>query len=461
MNALGVVIAFDVGTTRLKWIVVEAAGGGVLWRGQEIIRAEQNGPASEQNPEKIWTLMDAVLDKAREYGPLERIALSAAMHSMMAVDRAGRPLTQSWTWMDKRAQEVAERVRESADGGALRRLTGVPVHSMSPLMKWLFVREKLPADARPVALKDYLVYRLTGTWQTDYSTASASGFLGLDGSWLQQAVDLAQVDVSTLPDLAPMTGRLKTRDRQSEVVIGGTDAATAHHHLQIPADGTLAVLAMGTSGAIRITSQHPAEDAALFCYTMGPGAGYLVGAAFSNVGNTIQWLADLFGLAVDAVMERGLEAIRSGRKLPGTLPYWQGERSPWWQETLAGTWSDMGPQTTQADLAGSTILAITASYWEGLRTLVGLGEPVQEIRAGSGLMANPAMGQWMADALNRDIVLYDQRDASLLGALDWALDHGPTPSGEVRRFSPQLNMEAHMAQEWARIESAVGGILAH
>lgn len=460
MNGLDVVVAFDVGTTRLKWIVADMVGGEVLWRGQEIISAEQKGPASEQDPKQIWALVETVLEKSRDYGRVRRTALSAAMHSFLAVDRKGQPLTHSWTWMDKRAVEVATRVRESGQGEALRRLTGVPVHSMSPLMKWLCIRDQLPADSCPVALKDYLTYQLTGTWKTDYSTASASGFLGLDGSWLPKALDLAQVDVSSLPELASMRDRLPSRDGRSEVVVGGTDAATAHYRLNIPSDGSTAVLAMGTSGAIRITSQRPVESEELFCYTMGPDEGYLVGSAFSNVGNAMQWLGGLFGLTVDAVIELGMPAIRSGRRLPGALPYWQGERSPWWHESLSASWSGMGPETTVADLAGATILAITASYWDGLRTLIRLGKPVQEIRAGSGLMANPDMGQWMADALGRDIVLYDQRDASLLGALDFSLDHGPAPSGELQRFIPRVDLEPRMVQEWDRIHRAVGAILA-
>lgn len=448
-------IAFDIGTTRLKWIMVEMDSGDTVWRGQELIQARQTGPASEQDPIQIWRLIEGVLTKARCYGAVRRISLSAAMHSFLAVDQNGNPLTDSWTWMDKRAEDVARRLRQSPEGADLRRLSGVPLHSMSPLMKWLSVRHQLPADARPVALKDYLVYQLTGKWQTDYSTASASGFLGLDGCWLEKALDLAQIDESRLPDLGAMTERLVAQDGQAEVVIGGTDAATAHYHLNIPSDGTVGVLAMGTSGAIRITSEYSVEDKALFCYTMGPDAGYLVGSAFSNVGNAIQWLANLFGLTVDIVIEQGIGAIRSGRKLPHALPYWQGERSPWWCETLTGTWSEMGPDTTAADLIGSAVMAITAAYWDGLQTLRRLGEPVREIRAGSGLMINPAMGQWMADALAQDIILYDQRDASLLGAVDFAMDHVPTAPTAVHQFCPQVRWEDRMAREWERIQMAV------
>ncbi len=453
------VVAFDIGTTHLKWITVEMASGQVVAHGQTLIEATARGPASEQDPVRIGSLMEGVLRKARESGAVQSVGLSAAMHTFMAVDGSGRPLTQSWTWMDQRAAPAAQHVRQSvAESQALRAVTGVPVHAMSPLMKWMAARPALPADARPVALKDFLVYQLTGTWTTDYSTASASGFLGLDGRWSDRALALAAIDASQLPAVRMMADRVKSREGSFDVVIGGTDAAMAHGHLHIPSDGSVAVVAMGTSGAMRVTSTAPAGDPALFCYTMGPDAGYLVGSAFSNVGNVLEWLGSLFGLSVDQILEQGIEAIRSGRRLPRALPYWHGERSPWWREDLTGSWAGMGPGTTSADLAGATILAITASYWQGLEALRRVGAPVREVRAGSGLMAHPVMGQWMADALSRDIVFYDERDASLMGAVDLARNHPPAAPAESRRFRPQGDWGARVAAEWECIRTAMAGL---
>lgn len=340
--------------------------------------------------------------------------------------------------MDRRGAHLAASLRASGQAEEIRRETGVPVHAMSPLVKWLFLKDRLPARARPVSLKDYVVFRLTGTWVTDYTTAAASGFLSVDNDWSSVALNAAGMSRDMLPRLAPIDERIISRDGQYEIVVGGNDAATAHAHLHIPNDGRIAVLAMGTSGALRTTWPSAVTSSELFCYTLGPGDGYLVGSAYSNVGNVLWWMARLFNQDLDSLIQGGLTAALSGRSLPLCLPYWHGERSPWWREDLRGAWLGLNPTHGPDDLAGAALLAIAASYQTGLHALKAVGAPTEEIRGGSGLLDQEGMAQWMADALGQTIVLRDDRDASLWGAADLALpdvrldqpDHG-------RRYVPQ------------------------
>lgn len=446
------VMAFDVGTTHLKWVVVEDASGLRLWDGRTRVSASQDGVVSEQNPEVILKAVRQALQDAGSYGHVQRVAFSAAMHSFVVVDPDGTALTNSWTWMDKRAQDAAQNLRASGKAEALRRLSGVPVHAMSPLVKWLSLLGTLPREARPVSLKDYLLYHLTGTWATDYSTAAASGFLGLDNQWLGEALQLAHLTRGELPSLWPMTHRLTPRDYPGDLVIGGNDGATAHLHLQIPADGTVAVLAMGTSGALRTTLHEPVDSPELFCYSLGPAEGYLVGSAFSNVGNVLDWLAHLFQVDIDTVLAEGLAAARSQRLLPLTLGYWFGERSPWWREDLAGAWLDLRPDHQRGDLMGAALLSMAAAYWHGLNTLRGAGAPVSEIRGGSGLLDIPAVAAWMADALGQDMVLHDERDASLLGAVDLARGRVNEAGRRGARYQPRdPQIHRRIVETWGRI----------
>lgn len=415
------VLGVDLGTTHVKWVVVAMETGAVLWEGQASAETVTSGDRSEQDPERIWRLVEETLAEAGRYGTVRRIAFSAAMHSCLAVDPSGRPITGSLTWMDRRGSVIAAAIRASGKAPAIRASTGVPVHAMSPWVKWLFLRDRLPAGSRPVALKDYLVFRLTGEWVTDYSTAAASGFLGVDNAWSEDALAEAAISPEDLPRLAPIDVGIASRDGRFEVLLGASDGATAHIHLRIPRDGQVAVLAMGTSGALRTTLPSPVLSRDLFCYTLGPGLGYLVGSAYSNVGNVLWWMAQLFGRDVDSAIQGGLLAIESGRPLPLCLPYWYGERSPWWREDLRGAWLALDPAHGPDDLVASGLLAIAAGYQEGLRALKAAGASVAEIRGGSGLLDRPGVAQWMADALGQGIVLQDDRDASLLGAVDLAL----------------------------------------
>ncbi|NMP22358.1 FGGY family carbohydrate kinase [Sulfobacillus harzensis] len=314
------VMAFDLGTTHLKWVVVEEASGLRLWEGRDNVSAVQRGLASEQDPDHIWRTIQTALNEAKNYGHIARVAFSSAMHSFVVVDAGGRPLTKSWTWMDKRGQDAARRLRRQGESVRLHHLSGVPLHAMSPLVKWLSIKDSLPPQSRPVSLKDYIVYQMTGRWATDYTTASSSGFLGLDNRWLPEALALAALDPEQLPALVSMTERIGDRKGLFDVVVGASDGATAHLHLNIPSDGTVGVLAMGTSGALRTTQRTPADNPELFSYSLGPGEGYLVGSAFSNVGNLLAWLGHTLGGSIEQLIDEGLNALYQGRPLPLALP---------------------------------------------------------------------------------------------------------------------------------------------
>jgi gluconokinase len=448
-------MAFDVGTTHLKWVMADCLSGRIIWEGRTDITASRAGLASEQDPDRVVAMVQGLLQQANTYGHVQIVAFSAAMHSLVIVDTQGRALTKSLTWMDRRSLAVAEQLRNSDAGAVLQRLSGVPVHAMSPLVKWIFLKDQVPGSARPVSLKDYIIFRLTGQWLTDFSTAAASGFLGIDNQWLFPALDMAGLTPQDMPSLVPMATRVASVDAQWQVVIGGSDAALAHRHLGVPRDGSVGVVAMGTSGALRTTVEKALVDSALFCYTMGPDEGYLVGSAFSNVGNLLDWLAGLFGCDVGTLLTEALQAIRSGQPLPLTLAYWFGERSPWWQERLDGAWLHLTPEHGRAELAGSTLLAIAAAYWGGLSAVRANGAALTELRGGSGLLDRPDVAVWMADVLGQAIVLHDDRDASLLGAAELVIPVMASEQTRPRRFEPKdaaMSLRAretwHEVREW-------------
>ena len=73
------------------------------------------------------------------------IALSTAMHGLIALDDAMRPLTPLVTWADARARGEARALRESGQASELHRRNGAPVHPMTPLTKLMWFARHDPA----------------------------------------------------------------------------------------------------------------------------------------------------------------------------------------------------------------------------------------------------------------------------------------------------------------------------
>jgi gluconokinase len=135
---MNVVIGVDIGTTSTKVVAYDPAGN----RHGE---AEQGYPLDEprsgeavQDPhlvlEAVMTGLGQVVEHTRRQGAqLVGVSFSSAMHSLLALDSTGTPLTPSVTWADTRATEQAERLRSGPAGQELHQRTGTPVHPMAPL----------------------------------------------------------------------------------------------------------------------------------------------------------------------------------------------------------------------------------------------------------------------------------------------------------------------------------------
>jgi gluconokinase len=194
-----VVIGVDVGTTAAKAVAFDVEG---RQRGS----AEVGYPLLEPAPGRAEQDPDAVVDgallairgavaAARDGGAqVVGVSLSAAMHALLALDAADRPLTRLVTWGDTRASAQAQRLR--AQRPELHDRTGTPVHSMAPLPKLVWFaendRETFAAARRWVGVKELVVARLAGAWALDHSTASGTGLMNLDAlDWDREALAVA------------------------------------------------------------------------------------------------------------------------------------------------------------------------------------------------------------------------------------------------------------------------------
>ena len=118
------VVGLDIGTTATKATAVEVGGGTVASAHAGYPLEEPRPGEAVQSPELIVAAVRRVLDEVTASvgaGHVAGVGVSWAMHSLLAVDAAGRALTPSITWADERAARPAERLRVTPQGRALHR----------------------------------------------------------------------------------------------------------------------------------------------------------------------------------------------------------------------------------------------------------------------------------------------------------------------------------------------------
>ncbi len=450
------IAAVDIGTSSTRALLFEDAQfTGHAASVEYALRHPEPG-AAELDPMEV---MNAVVEcihglTLQTSRKIECVALSSAMHSLLAVDGRGVPLTPVYTWADNRASQIRstgqERLPPMVSGQLLYLATGVPIHPMSPLLKLVWLRETRPAlfaaAVKFVSIKEFVCHQLFGQWVVDASIASASGLYDLARrDWHAPALQAAGVQAHRLSRLAPPETLLRglssgyvaamNIDAQTPFVLGASDGCLANLGAGLVAAGATAnrraVLTIGTSGALRMAVPAPATDRAMrtFCYALNHDE-FVIGGATNGGGLPLRWLRDNFpqlriGLAADDPYASlaGLAALAPAGA-NGLLfhPYLAGERAPLWNADARASFIGLNFSHGPAHLVRAVMEGVLFNLAMILDVLEELAHgPVDEILAGGGFARSPFWLQMAADLFGRPLRVADMPESTAQGAALLAL----------------------------------------
>src|SRR5665213_1086195 len=147
------------------------------------------------DPDEIVGLVRKVV-AGRDEG-VDAIGASCFMHSLVALDATGRPLTPVLGWRDTRSAGAAEWLRRRVpDAAAVHARTGAPLHPSFWPSKLAWLAEAEPETFRRskrfVSFCDYLYTELLGVEPvTSLSIASGTGLLDLTtGGWDAELLEI-------------------------------------------------------------------------------------------------------------------------------------------------------------------------------------------------------------------------------------------------------------------------------
>lgn len=445
------VLGLDIGTTSVKAVLFGPQGKLKAIHHVEYPLYQPEPDRAEQDPDEILqALIEAVrhvLLKSRiTPEQIKAIGFSTAMHSLIAMDEDGRPLTKAIIWTDNRSARQAEWLKEHG-GHDIYRRTGTPIHPMSPLCKLLWMKEEAPElytqAAKFIGIKEYVLYRLFGTYVIDYSLASATGLFELKRmDWDPEVLKLLEIDASKLPQLVPVTHVLNGMDEQlcshmgliSDIpfVVGASDGVLASLGVGAVGPGEMAVT-IGTSGAVRMFADKPLTDEKerTFCYAFTEQQ-WIIGGPSNNGGIMLRWLRDQFGSPEVEVAKRlGTDPydllIEYAEKVPAGanglmfLPFLTGERAPYWNPNARGLFFGISLQHKREHFIRAVLEGVIFSIFSigvALRDLTG---PATQIIASGGFARSAVWRQILADVMGKDLLVPEVEEASALGAAAVAL----------------------------------------
>lgn len=427
-------LGVDIGTTAAKAVAFSENGAVLATHSSYFEMQHPREDWSEQDPDE---LLDGVMAAIRTVvaqlapDPPVFVSFSAAMHSLIAVDEEGFPLTSAMIWADNRAAGIAAALRGNDRGAEFYHTTGVPIHPMSPLCKILWLKEQEPGifkkAARFISIKEYVLYRLLGTYVVDSSIASTTGLLNLRTlNWDPALLSYTGIALEQLSPVGPPTHVLRL-DRDllgpdlpagTPFVLGGSDGALASMGSGAMEPHTLAV-SIGTSSAIRRVVSAPQTDETMrsFCYHLA-GNHYVVGGASNNGAVVLQWVKESL-LQTEKSMEALLaeaETVAPGSEGLVFAPYLLGERAPLWDPGARGVFVGLGIQHTRAHLVRAAIEGVAYCLYSIGKPLLA-HQGVTELRVSGGFARSALPLQVLADVFHTEVRVSASVEASARGAV--------------------------------------------
>jgi gluconokinase len=438
----GRILSIDVGSSSVRAELFDGSGDRIEGREVKLDYEFDYTPdgGAIQDAEELLDLVvlavDGVLSGAGDT-EISGVAMSTFWHSVLGLDREGRPTTPILTWADRRAAEAVTDLLEQLEERAYHQRTGCVPHSSYWPAKLLWARHAIPeAFERTeswVSPADYFYARFFGGhYQVGTSMASGTGLFDQNQrKWDPETLGTLPVDearLSTISDeprvgLAGEWAERWPALRETPWLPAVGDGACSNVGSGCTGSDRLAIM-VGTSGAMRVLWK--AESVEIpdgpWCYR-ADAERYVMGGALSDGGNLIEWLRNTLHLPDPEETERLLSEMEPDSHGLTFLPLLAGERGPGWADMANGTVSGLSMSSRPVEILRAAMEAV-AFRFAIIAEMLETASPGEKevVASGGGLLNSPTWTRIMADTLGRPVTISAVKEASSRGAALIALE---------------------------------------
>lgn len=434
------VLGMDLGTSSLKCVIMDASGD-VLATSERSYPTQSLHPGwAEQNPEDwVVAMREAIADlrkTAPQYIPaIETIGLCSAAHIPVLLDEQDEVIRPAILWSDQRSvQEVAD--LKVHYGSFLEEVTLNEAGCTWTLPQLLWIRNQEPALMKQVrhflSSKDYLVFRLTGCFSMDYASATATLMFDVKKkAWSNTLSVLAGLADDVLPPLFDPTEVVGRISRESAdffglpegvpVISGTLDSAAEMLGCGILNPGELGMVRLGSAGGIMVVTERPACNKGIITYPHVVDGVFYKQAGTNACATSLKWIRKLCmnmrGNDAPELTYEKLDQIAAEAR-PGSdglmfHPYIQGERSPWWNSELRGSFTGIDYRHDWPQFVRAVMEGVAFSLLDCLNMFRHDGYDMKAGIMSGGVVKSPLWSQIITDVLGMETGTVCNGDSAL------------------------------------------------
>ncbi len=425
-------IGVDLGTSAVKLLAMDNDGKILKTVSVEYPISFPKSGWSEQNPEDwykgtiegINNLLDGLSDRV-----VDGIGVGGQMHGLVILDENDNVIRPAILWNDGRTTAETDYLNNVIGKDKLSEYTGNIAFAGFTAPKVLWVKNNEPdnfAKIKKVMLpKDYIVYRLTGSYVSDYS--DASGMLLMDVKnkcWSKEMLEIcgiADVEMPELHESFDVVGEVKA-DIAAELNITGTlkvVAGAGDNAAAAVGTGTVGAggcnLSLGTSGTLFISNDKFSVDDknSLHSFAHADGGFHLMGCMLSAASCNKWWMDEILKDKDYAGNQAGIEKL--GENNVFFLPYLMGERSPHNDPLVRAGFLGMSMDTTREDMVQAVLEGVAFGLRDSMEVARSLGIKIDVSNICGGGAKSPLWRKIIANVMNVKLEIQENDEGPALG----------------------------------------------
>lgn len=481
-------IGVDLGTSAVKLLLMDENG-----KIQNIVSKEYplyfpHPGWSQQDPQDWYTQtvegikeLTADCDKSLVAG----ISFGGQMHGLVVLDENDEVIRPAILWNDGRTGKETDYLNNVVGKDKLSRYTANIAFAGFTAPKILWMKENEPdnfAKIRKIMLpKDYLAYKLSGVFCTDYSDASGMLLMDVEHKcWSKEMMEICGVTEEQLPKLYEsfdIVGNLKSELAEEfgftgevKVAAGAGDNAAAAIGTGTVGDG-MCNISLGTSGTIFISSKSFGvdENNALHSFAHADGHYHLMGCMLSAASCNKWWMDEILKTKEYTAEQEGI--VKLGENQVFYLPYLMGERSPHNDPKARASFIGMTMDTTREEMTQAVLEGVAFGLRDSLEVARSLGINIERTKICGGGAKSPLWKKIIANVMNLKVdVIESEEGPGYGGAILAAVGCGEYASVEeaaqklvkvVETVEPDAELAAKYEeryQKFRKIYPAVKGL---
>ena len=425
-------IGVDLGTSAVKLLLMDEEGKIVNIVSREYPLYFPHPGWSEQKPEDWWEqskegIRELVkdVDKSQVAG----ISFGGQMHGLVILDENDNVIRPAILWNDGRTAKQTDYLNTVIGKEKLSEYTANIAFAGFTAPKILWVKENEPDNFEKICKimlpKDYLAYKLSGSFCTDVS--DASGMLLMDVKnrcWSKEMLDICGVTEEMLPKLYEsfeVVGTLKREIAEAlglssdvKVIAGAGDNAAAAVGTGTVGEG-MCNISLGTSGTIFISSKKFGVDEhnALHSFAHADGYYHLMGCMLSAASCNKWWNEEILKTKDFAAEQSRITKL--GENQVFYLPYLMGERSPHNNPDARAMFIGMSMDTTREDMTQAVLEGVAFGLRDSLEVARSLGIQMERTKICGGGAKSPLWKKIIANVMNMKVDVIESEEGPALG----------------------------------------------